>query len=460
MTTTDPEIISNADLRLAATKAHHDNKLKQAQELYRAYLQNCPKDAVIWSNLGALFRKQKNYDLAVAAHMRALELEPAAPALMNNAANAYYDAGNISGSLKLRKNVIKSEPDNPDHYASLGKCYRGLHQMDKAQQVLTNAIKKFPDFAELHIQMAFVQLAQGNYQEGFKSFDWRWKGDELTPPDFPFPKWNGEHLKGKTILVIPEQGFGDTVLMARFLPALKQLGCTIKMPVKQPLFRLFSTVQDDVMFIETKNELDGCDFWTPMMDLPLYLGATLDTLPEPTRLCIPEDARTRARKIIAPYQDRFKIGVMWSGSVTYRANHKRSFNHQRFLELCSIPNLQMFSLYKGPLQDAFHADGTSTIIVDAAGNDRDFADSAALMQELDLVISMDSAIVHIAGSLGVEVWNLLHSEPYWLYQPFPDHTPWYPSMRLMKQKKTGDWDSVFAELKTDITARIKDWKQQ
>jgi len=460
MTTTDPKIISNADLRLAATNAHQNNNLEQARNLYRTYLQSCPKDAAIWSNLGALFRKQKNYDLAVAAHMRALELEPTAPTLMNNAANAFYDAGNISGSLKLRKKVIKFEPGNPDHYASLSKCYRGLHQMDKAHKTLTKAIKKFPDFAELYIQMAFVQLAQGNYQKGFKNFDWRWKGDELTPPDFPFPKWNGECLKGKTILVMPEQGFGDTILMARFLPALKQLGCTIKMPIKQPLLRLFSTVQDDVTFIETKNELDNCDYWAPMMDLPLYLGATLDTLPKPTRLFTPEDARTHARKITAPYQGRFKIGVMWSGSVTYRANHKRSFSHQRFLELCDIPDLQMFSLYKGPLLDAFHADGTSTIIVDAAGDDRDFADSAALMQELDLVISMDSAIVHLAGSLGIEVWNLLHSEPYWLYQPFPDHTPWYPSMRLITQKKTGDWDGIFARLKIDITARIKDWNRK
>ncbi len=159
---------------------------------------------------------------------------------MNNAANAFYDAGNIAKSLELRKKTVKLEPDNPDNYACLGKCYRGLHQLKKAHKTLSKGIKKFPDCAELHIRIAFVELAQGDYQKGFKSFDWRWQGDELSLPEFDFPKWAGENLNGKTVLVIPEQGFGDTVLMVRFLPALKRLGCTIKIRIKPPLRRLFS----------------------------------------------------------------------------------------------------------------------------------------------------------------------------------------------------------------------------
>jgi Tfp pilus assembly protein PilF len=452
-------INSVSELRQTAIDAHQKDALEQARELYRIYLLNRPKDAAIWSNLGALFRKQKSYELAVAAHSRALELEPDTALLMNNAANAFYDAGYIARSLKLREKIILQEPDNPDHFASLGKCYRGLHQLDKARDVLETAIQDFPDFAELHIQLAFVQLAQGDYAQGFKSFDWRWRGDELTPPDFPFPKWAGEPLKGKAVLVIPEQGFGDTVLMARFLSGLKNLGATIKMSIKPPLRRLFGALETDVRFIENRDDIKGCDYWTPMMDLPLYLDAIIDRLPKPAPLFIPDDAIKRARKITAAFKDRFKLGVMWSGSVTYRANHKRSFDHQRFLEFCDIPNLQMFSLYKGPLLDAYNADGTSSIIVDAAGNDRDFADSAALMQELDLVVSMDSAIVHIAGSLGIKVWTLLHSEAYWLYEPFADHTPWYPSMRLIRQENPGDWDGVFKMLKAEIAARVLDWRK-
>ena len=450
---------SPAELRQAAIQVHQKNDLDKAQKLYQLYLRNNPKDAAIWSNLGALLRKQKNYRMAATVQARALELEPKAPLVMNNAANAFYDAGDIPKSLELRKAIIKLEPENPDHYASLGKCYRGVHQLDKARDILSQGLGLFPEFAELHIQMAFVQLAMGDYPEGFKSFDWRWQGDELILPEYTFPQWKGEPLKGKTILIIPEQGFGDTILMARFLKGLRQLGAKIKMVVKPPLQRLFTNLQNDVEFIQTNTDIDGCDFWVPMMDLPLCLNATLETTPKPVDLFIPQDAIKRARKIVAPFIDRFKIGVMWSGSVTYRANHKRSFSHQRFVELSDIPSIQMFSLYKGPLQSDFVQDGTSAIIIDAGSNDRDFADSAALMRQLDLVISMDSAIAHVAGSLGIEIWNLLHSESYWLYEPFPDHTPWYPSMRLIKQKKSGDWDQVFARVKTDVVAKIKDWKK-
>jgi len=452
------KLTSATDIRQAAVDAHQKGDLSKAHNLYRIYLQNRPKDAAIWSNLGALFRKEKKYDLAAAAQSRALELQPDVPSVINNAANAFYDAGRIEDALKLRKQIIKIQPNDPDHYAGLGKCYRAAHKLGKAQKVLEKGIKLFPDFAENYIQLAFVQLSKGDYQAGFDTFNWRWRGDELTPPDLPFPKWIGQDLKGKTILVIPEQGFGDTVLMARFLTDLKTKGCAIKMMIKTPLRRMFAEVEKDIDVVETYTALGPCDYWVPMMDLPLHLGATIDTLPAPARIHIPEDSIERARKIVAPFADRFKVGVMWSGSITYRANHKRSFGHERFLELSDIPDLQMFSLYKGPLLDDFKNDGTSTLIIDAAGSDRDFADSAALMQELDLVISMDSAIVHVAGSMGVEVWNLLHSEPYWLYEPFPKHTPWYPSMRLIVQENSGDWDTVFKGLKKDIKKRIKQWK--
>ena len=454
-----PEIKTIADVRQAAIDAHQKGDYSKAQELYRVYLQNRPKDAAIWSNLGAVFRKLKYYQLAVAAQLRALELDAETPSLINNAANAFYDDGQLKNSLEMRKKIIVLEPDNPDHYASLGKCYRGLHDLGKANNILLEGIQKFPNYAEIHIQLAFVQLAMGNYPKGFETFNWRWQGDEISLPDLPCPKWNGETLSGKTILVTPEQGFGDTVLMARFLRGLKQLGPQINMVVKPPLRRLFESLEEDVTFINKKEDIQKCDYWVPMMDLPLYLKTTLNTVPPPVTLHVPEKARTRALKITQPYSDRFKVGVMWSGSVTYRANHKRSFNHQRFLTFCDIPDIQMFSLYKGPLLDDFITDGTSALIVNASGNDSDFADSAALMQELDLIISMDSAIVHVAGSLDCEVWNLLHFEPYWLYEPFKDHTPWYPSMRLISQKAPGDWDGLFEQLKFDLTERVKQWKK-
>lgn len=449
------QFASLKDLRSAAVDHHRKGEADVAKNLYRAYLSKVPKDAPIWSNLGALFRSEKNYTMAVVCQRRALLADPNAETVLNNASNAHFDAGEPEQALELRRRALAVNPGSAENWASLGKYLRALGRHEEAKAELEKAIEAHPDEPELHIQLAFALLSLGDYPNGFSEFNWRWQGDEISLPDLPFPQWQGEDISGKTILVIPEQGFGDTILMARFLRGLADRGAKVRMSVKTPLRRVFEALEGVDMFVFSKDDMVGCDYWTPMMDLPRYLYTTLETIPAPTTLAIPDDSVTRAKSIVAPFADDFKIGVLWSGSVTYRANHKRSFSHTQFLQLVDIPGVQMFSLYKGPLAEPFHADGTSCVIIDAASKDRDFADSAALINELDLVITMDSAIAHVSGSLGANVWNLLHSEAYWLYEPYPDHTPWYPSMRLVRQDKSGDWDTVFQSLRTDIEKLVK-----
>ncbi|WP_069299308.1 tetratricopeptide repeat protein [Neptunicoccus sediminis] len=439
-----------SDLREGAVLHHRKGDLATARDLYRAYLARRPKDGPIWSNLGALFRSEKNYPLAVVCQQKALQIGPESDTVLNNAANALFDAGEPEKALALRRKALARNPSNPENWSSLGKYLRALGRYAEAKAELEKALRVHPDEPELHIQLSFALLALGDYPAGFAEFDWRWKGDEISLPEMPMPKWAGEDLSGKTLLVTPEQGFGDTILMARFLKGVADMGAEVRLSVKPPLHRVFKGLAGVSSFALSTADLEGCDYWVPMMDLPRYLGTTLQTLPAPTTLTIPQDSQDRASALLAPFKDQFKVGVLWSGSVTYRANHKRSFSHQQFLQLADVPNLQMFSLYKGPLTPAYHGDGTSCVILDAAGNDRDFADSAALIQQLDLVITMDSAIAHVAGSLGAKVWNLLHSEAYWLYEPFQDHTPWYPSMRLIRQEKSGDWDRVFVNLRKEL----------
>ncbi|MBC6441827.1 MAG: tetratricopeptide repeat protein [Rhodobacteraceae bacterium] len=443
---------SLGEMRQAAIDAHQKGDTARARDLYRRYLSGAPKDSVIWSNLGVLFRKTKNYEMAAACQRRALHVAPNALAVLNNASNAFFDTGYAEEALSLRRRAIAMEPGNMDHYACLGKYLRALNRYDEARAELEKALRVAPDNVELHLQLSFVLLSLGDYAGGFKEFEWRWQGNEISPPEFDFPQWRGEDVAGKTLVVVPEQGFGDTVLMARFLGGLADRGCKIKWVCKPPLRRIFSALPMIDSFVDTQDQVADCDLWTPMMDLPRYLGVTLQDVPPPVTLAIPADSVTRAENLTRPYGDMLKIGVLWSGSVTYRANHKRSFSHRHFLRLANIPGVQLFSLYKGSLVEAFHADGTACVILDAASMDRDFADSAALIQKLDLVITMDSAIAHISGSLGVKVWNILHSEAYWLYAPYPDHTPWYPCMRLIRQKDSGDWDSVFDLLEDEITA--------
>lgn len=446
------------DMRNNAVSAHKSGDLEQAEALYREVVKFTPKDSAMWSNFGALYRTQKRYDLAALAQHRALQCADPTIGTLNNAANAFFDNGEVEKSLELRMQLQEMDPTNPKHWAFGAKCLRGLRRYDEAVDMAKQGLEIDNEEVELHLQLAFAELSLGDYQNGFRTYNWRWLGDEINEPDLPMQKWQGESLEGKTILAFPEQGFGDTIIMARFFPQLKELGCKVLVPVKAPLKRLFTNMYGIDQCNPPIDTLDQIDYWTPFMDMPLYLGTTIDTVPPPMQMHLPQDSIKRAKARVAPTKDQFNVGVLWSGSVTYRANHKRSFGHQQFMKFADMPGLQMFSLYKGPLLDGFLSDGSSTFIQNAGGEDRDFADSAALIKELDLVITMDSAIAHVAASLGVPTWNLLHDNPYWLYEPFEDHTPWYPSMRMVRQGMGETWHDVFKRVRLDleplVTAKI------
>lgn len=273
------------------------------------------------------------------------------------------------------------------------------------------------------------------------------------PGDAPWPRWDGQDLNGKKIIVLPEQGFGDAILMARFLPGLKALGAETAMVVKPPLTRLFQGLEGLDHIRNGARKTESYDYYTPNMSLPHFVGMP-DNLPPPLpKLTIPDEARARAAKIVRPHKDRFKIGVVWTGSLSYRANHRRSTGPESFIGLTNIPGVQLFSLYKGDAHKDFIASGMAGLIVDACNSDRDFADTAAVIDEMDLLITTDTAVVHVAGSLGKPIWNMLTWEGFWLYGS-QDTTLWYPSMRIFRQKSSGDWQGVFAEVETELRAHL------
>ena len=192
-----------------------------------------------------------------------------------------------------------------------------------------------------------------------------------------------------------------------------------------------------------------------MMDLAgLHFSQSTD-VPAPTRLNVPADSKVRAAQIVAPFAGKLKVGVIWTGSVTYKGNAFRSFSHTDFLPLADIPDVQLFSLYKGPMLEPYFADGTSGFIVDAGSEERGFADTAATMRAMDLIITSDTATAHIAGSLGVPTWTVLHWDPFWVWTHHGDTTPWYPSIRLFRQKTPLDWSGVMAEVRGALEKQMK-----
>lgn len=446
------------DLGQQAATLHRAGKLAEARAAYAAHLAAHPGDAGMWSNYGALLRSEGRHDLAVRAQERAFALEPQGRGVMNNLANALADVGEYERSLELRRAVLAREPGDVAQKAMIGKALRAMRRHAEGIAYLTQAVADHPEEHELRIQLALTQLADGRYAAGFRNFEARWLTGELKPRKVAQPKWAGEDLTGKTILVLPEQGFGDAIAFARFLAVLRRFNpARVMLYCEKPLLRLFEGVEG-IDWIGPDVKAEGgrmpFDVWTNMMDLPpLHFDASGE-IPPPTRLHVPEESCVRAERIVAPHRGRFKVGVVWCGSVTYRGNAFRSFSHREFHALLDLPGVQMFSLYKGPELAAYHADGTSGFIVDTASTDRDFADCAATMMEMDLIVTSDTATAHLAGSLGVPVWTLLHWDAFWLWQRAEETTPWYPSMRLIRQARPRDWAGVFARVKADLAGRV------
>lgn len=446
--------VSRSEWRQRAVRLHQAGKVEEAQRDYAAYLSRFPNDHGIWSNLGALLRRAGRHELSLRAHERANAAGVTDKGIRNNYANILSDLGQYDDSLAIRRSLLAEFPDDADQKAMIGRCYRGKGDYEAAIDWLTMAVADHPDHAELRIQLAFAQLGAGDYANAFEAYRSRWQGDELTPRNLPWPEWRGEDVDGKTVLVLTEQGFGDAVLFTRFLPWLKARGARVLYLSERPMLRLFDGLDGADWVGKSMPEQERVDYWVNMMDLPI-LGLTSEAeIPAPTGLNVPADSTDRARAIVAPFQARFRVGVVWTGSATYKGNAFRSFSHRDFHPLIDIPDVQLFSLYKGPYLDAFHSDGTSALIVDTASTDRDFADCAATMQQMDLVITSDTATAHIAGSLGVPTWVVLHWDAFWVYRHSGGTTPWYPSMRLYRQDAPLDWDSALSKVETDLRALV------
>ncbi len=436
--------------RDAAIALHRAGRLDEAFAAYLRLLRTRPDDAGIWTNLGALLRRRGDRRMAVFCQRRAHAIAGGDASILSNLGNALQDADMCGEALDARREVLRRRPDDPTAHAMVAVTLRSLNRNREAAAVAEAALPRWPDHPELRLQRSLALLALGDYERGFAGFGARWEVGEISRPDCAEPEWNGEDLAGRRILVLPEQGFGDTILMTRFLPALKARGGTVTLACKAPLLRLFAGLPGVDALLPVGGRKPPVDFVVPMMELPRLLGARRDALPPAPPLSIPQDARARGRRIVAPFAGKLKIGVVWSGSPTYKANHKRSIDPERLLPLAEMPGTALFSLCKGPALDRLLSSGLSAAILDASGDDRDFADAAGLIAALDLVITIDSAAAHLAASLGRPTWNLLAFSPYWLYGSDGARTPWHPSMRLFRKRAPGDWDGVMSDVEAAL----------
>lgn len=364
-----------------------------------------------------------------------------------NLGNALADLGDAAGAEARMRHAIDLQPDLAAVHASLGFLLTCQGALPGAIASCQRAMDLQPDLAAAHWNQGIALLLAGQMEEGWAQYEWRkhqFPAAFHTPPGL---EWDGAPLEGRTLLVMAEQGFGDTIQLCRYLPPLVAGGAHVLLECPTPLMPLLACLPG-VSLISARKPRPAYDVWVDQMSLPRLLGTTLGTIPS-TDAYLRADPKRMAGWAGLP--DGVRIGVVWAGNPAHSNDRQRSIPVQALMPLLSAATGAFVSLQAG----AAAADGPSVLaIADNSAELKDFADTAALIAHLDLVITVDTAVAHLAGALGIPVWVRLPHAPDWRWMLHRKDSPWYPSMRLFRQDQPGHWSGVVDQVATALKAAV------
>ncbi|RLV58328.1 hypothetical protein D5018_17865 [Parashewanella curva] len=438
------EIVNSDDLFTQAVTFHQQGMFDKAQSCYQQVLLQNPDHLSSWINLGVLNRRNKRYSTSLLCYQRALALKADDAGILSNMANVLKDSDRVEEAIHYAQKAVDIEPENVTFRHNLAIALREDKQFELSLQELNTCLSIQPDNPNLQWDRSLVLLMMQKFSEGFLAFEARWKTGDLPQPNVPShcKRWKGQPFKGEKLLLLTEQGFGDTIFCIRYIHLVCQLGGEVILECKSPLKRLFSNLPVTLLSFEAAR--DGIDWYCPMMSLPgLFLGQE----PPPPKLYIPKSITIQLSERLASERGNLQVGIIWSGSVTYGDNDKRSISLSSLLPIFeSLPEVRFYSLQKGPKEHELRESGLQVLIPDFGSELDDFAETAALLKRLDLLVMTDSACVHLAGSINTPIINLLQYKPGWVYFPESYTSRWYPSMRILRQQTSGDWEPVLVQL--------------
>lgn len=431
--------------------------IKEAISCYRAALELKPDLAAAYLNQSELLRQQGLLDEALDSARKGVALSPDKAEYHNAVAIALHAAGDVEQAVASYCKALELQPQLYQALGNLGSALRYLGNLDEAIARHRDALAIRPDDAEAHWNYAMALLARGDLAEGWPEFEWRWKTAQLKRDQrqVPRPQWKGEPADGKLLLVHAEQGFGDTLQFCRYTKLAAARNLRVIMVVPKPLVRLFGSLEGLTGVYTAGDDLPPFDLHCPMMSLPLAFNTTLETIPAYAAYLHADAAQTAMwrERLAAMVPTGLRVGVVWAGNPRPHSpdaaavDKRRSIRVERMAPIFNVPGVHFFSLQKtgAAAPPAFN-------LIDVMDQMDDFADTAALIMNLDLVISVDTAVAHLAAALGKPVWILDRFDPCWRWLTGRQDSPWYPSVRLYRQPRPGDWDAVVGAVLVDLQA--------
>jgi tetratricopeptide (TPR) repeat protein len=434
---------------------HIFGKLDKAISHYRRALALNPDFVEAHFNLGKVLDVQGNLNEAIGQYRRVIAIRPDHAEAHNNLAGTLYECGKYDEAIVHYQRALSLEPDNSQVFHNLGLVLRAQGHLDEAVAHHRRAVALRPDFAEAHTNIGQALLLSGRFEEGWKEYEWRWKTKEMSADtrDFSAPVWSGEAICDRVILLHAEQGFGDTLQFCRYVPMISS-GARIVLEVHAPLVRLLSRLPGVLEIVARGDRLPPFDLRCPLLSLPRAFGTTLETIPAAVPYLSAEPTLAAGWRERLDCLHGLRVGLVWASNpdslqdaARQRDRRDKSTSLDQLSLLAEVKELSFVSLQKGAAAAQTRNPPTGLVIHDWADELADFADTAALVDGLDLVISVDTAVAHLAGALGKPVWLMNRFDTNWRWLLNRDDSPWYPLLRQFRQPRPGDWNSVMAAVR-------------
>ena len=438
-------IMRIAALMTSAESMRSESRFSEAEMLYRQVLDMDPSHAPAWSGLAQMAMTNRSFELAAPLLGKAIGCAPNEPA-------HYVDLGICLGSMnrwdlavQAQRKALQLDPDHLSALNNLGKALGAQNQIGESIVYLRQALRLAPDLAVVHWNLALSLLVAGRLLEGWEEFEWRFRVNPHLDPNLGVPKWQGEHAPRQTVLLCAEQGIGDCLQFLRYTPLVKARVGRVIVSCPASLVNLVKTAEGVDLAVPDSGPTPGCDSYAMLLSLPRVFGTSLDTIPATVSyLHAPPNFRQSQAQDKDPECRR--IGLVWAGNADHPNDANRSAPLAAFAPLLALPGNQFFSLQVGPRTGDLSQLTGAALITDWSPHLGDFRDTAAALATLDLLITVDTSVAHLAGALGRPVWMLLPYAPDWRWLLQREDTPWYPTVRLFRQPAPGDWGSVIAEL--------------
>jgi Flp pilus assembly protein TadD len=431
--------------------------VEEALAHFQEILRHEPRSATAYYSIALARRKEGKLPEAEAACRQAIECSPEYAEAHDLLGIVLMEQGRLEEAVPCYHQALRLKPTLVGTPNNLANVYRDLGRLAEAEAGYQQTLRLRPGFPEIHKNLGELWLLQGDFARGWPAYEWRWQCSiEFALPPLAQPRWDGSSLAGKTILLHTEQGLGDTIQFIRYAPLVKERAAAVLICCKRAMIPLVKTCAGIDQVYGSFGDLPSFDVYTSLMSLPGVLGTTLDAIPAQVPYLFPDrELLEQWRGTLRNYFG-FKVGIGWQGSKAYRGDLLRSISLAQFAPLARIDGVRLISLQKGPGSEQI---ATADFELLDLGSKLDestgaFMDTAAVMKSLDLVITSDSAIAHLAGALGVPVWVALAFAPDWRWLMQRTDSPWYPTMRLFRQTKRGNWEEVFQRIAEALRQKV------